>query len=232
MPPITYYAVPEARPETGRAGPPCRFLSFSPAPGKGLQRVGPFGFDTQHTICETQNCCRSGGFTRSTSCAEVAELADAHGSGPCTRKGVGVRVPSSAPILSESVIYSHGVHHGVHKTAGLVSIVVSTSPRLFARVLRRTDNRAHATPSGQFAPRSTSQHSQEGSDRPWVASRSCWLREMLILRISLCCFLGGLRYRLGRGLLHCLSFLFRRKLLLDFRSDGVSVHLVYGGGIL
>ena len=31
--------------------------------------------------------------------AEVAELADAHGSGPCTRKGVGVRVPSSAPII-------------------------------------------------------------------------------------------------------------------------------------
>ena len=32
--------------------------------------------------------------------AEVAELADAHGSGPCTRKGVGVRVPSSAPFLA------------------------------------------------------------------------------------------------------------------------------------
>src|SRR5947207_13355127 len=31
--------------------------------------------------------------------AEVAELPDAHGSGPCTRKGVGVRVPSSAPLL-------------------------------------------------------------------------------------------------------------------------------------
>ena len=31
--------------------------------------------------------------------AIVAELADAHGSGPCTRKGVGVRVPSSAPLL-------------------------------------------------------------------------------------------------------------------------------------
>src|SRR6185312_5231031 len=31
--------------------------------------------------------------------AEVAELADAHGSGPCTRKGVGVRVPSSAPAF-------------------------------------------------------------------------------------------------------------------------------------
>ena len=30
-------------------------------------------------------------------CAEVAELADARGSGPRTRKGVGVRVPSSAP---------------------------------------------------------------------------------------------------------------------------------------
>src|SRR4051795_4330504 len=31
--------------------------------------------------------------------AEVAELADARGSGPRTRKGVGVRVPSSAPDL-------------------------------------------------------------------------------------------------------------------------------------
>src|SRR4029077_17735244 len=29
--------------------------------------------------------------------AIVAELADAHGSGPSTRKGVGVRVPSMAP---------------------------------------------------------------------------------------------------------------------------------------
>ncbi len=35
--------------------------------------------------------------------AEVAELADAHGSGPCTRKGVGVRVPPSAPnILTDN----------------------------------------------------------------------------------------------------------------------------------
>src|SRR3954463_15942218 len=39
---------------------------------------------------------------RSKSLAEVAELADAHGSGPCTRKGVGVRVPSSAPRLAHS----------------------------------------------------------------------------------------------------------------------------------
>jgi hypothetical protein len=29
--------------------------------------------------------------------AIVAELADAHGSGPCTGNGVGVRVPSMAP---------------------------------------------------------------------------------------------------------------------------------------
>ena len=36
--------------------------------------------------------------------AEVAELADARGSGPRTRKGVGVRVPSSAPNLFESVV--------------------------------------------------------------------------------------------------------------------------------
>src|SRR5512146_862494 len=39
-----------------------------------------------------------------TSRAEVAELADAHGSAPCTRKGVGVRVPSSAPLLLESAL--------------------------------------------------------------------------------------------------------------------------------
>ncbi len=37
------------------------------------------------------------GCSETQSLAEVAELADAHGSGPCTRKGVGVRVPSSAP---------------------------------------------------------------------------------------------------------------------------------------
>ena len=33
-------------------------------------------------------------------CADVAELADAHGSGPCTRKGVEVQVLSSAPRSS------------------------------------------------------------------------------------------------------------------------------------
>src|ERR1039458_9602287 len=41
--------------------------------------------------------CPAAQASRHASSAEVAELADAHGSGPCTRKGVGVRVPSSAP---------------------------------------------------------------------------------------------------------------------------------------
>ena len=35
--------------------------------------------------------------------AEVAELADARGSGPRTRKGVGVRVPSSAPSKNKLI---------------------------------------------------------------------------------------------------------------------------------
>src|SRR5437868_15137143 len=42
---------------------------------------------------------RRPGRTAEYSLAEVAELADAHGSGPCARKGVGVRVPSSAPLI-------------------------------------------------------------------------------------------------------------------------------------
>jgi hypothetical protein len=32
-------------------------------------------------------------------------LADAHGSGPCTRKGVGVRVPSMAPRVSFLLLF-------------------------------------------------------------------------------------------------------------------------------
>jgi hypothetical protein len=39
---------------------------------------------------------------KSAQSAEVAELADARGSGPRSRKGVGVRVPSSAPSLLKS----------------------------------------------------------------------------------------------------------------------------------
>ena len=58
-------------------------------------------FDTASRICETHNCCIFGGFRRIVQRAEVAELADARGSGPRTRKGVGVRVPSSAPNKSK-----------------------------------------------------------------------------------------------------------------------------------
>ncbi len=68
--------------------------------------------DHQHT-----ESCRSGGVVSSIktaagrpatqSLAEVAELADAHGS-PCTRKGVGVRVPSSTPGLpSRGIAIGH-----------------------------------------------------------------------------------------------------------------------------
>src|SRR5436190_20785407 len=59
-------------------------------------------FDTQFPPCKNRGrgIFLQGGLGRRTtqSLAEVAELADAHGSGPCTRKGVGVRVPSSAPL--------------------------------------------------------------------------------------------------------------------------------------
>ena len=50
--------------------------------------------------------------------AEVAELADAHGSGPCTRKGVGVRVPSSAPKPPNSRQQSRHADFAVLVTTG------------------------------------------------------------------------------------------------------------------
>jgi hypothetical protein len=60
-------------------------------------------FDSGRTVCRIGVCssCRAPLERRQAtqSIAEVAELADAHGSGPCTRKGVGVRVPSSAPVI-------------------------------------------------------------------------------------------------------------------------------------
>src|ERR1700760_5141716 len=66
----------------------------------GMERLPtPARFDFPHCLCETNDCCPSSTLLDLT-CAEVAELADAHGSGPCTRKGVGVRVPSSAPMIS------------------------------------------------------------------------------------------------------------------------------------
>ena len=58
-------------------------------------------FDTPCRLCRIDGVVSSiktaAGRPATQSLAEVAELADAHGSGPCTRKGVGVRVPSSAP---------------------------------------------------------------------------------------------------------------------------------------
>src|SRR5579863_512897 len=58
--------------------------------------------------------------------AEVAELADAHGSGPCTRKGVGVRVPSSAPTVLKRCALS-----SLHGAFSFVPFVpVAEAPRL------------------------------------------------------------------------------------------------------
>src|SRR6266702_1327449 len=62
-------------------------------------------FDTLTSVCKTRTRCRFNSSVKRLLCAEVAELADAHGSGPCTRKGVGVRVPSSAPIYS--IVFSN-----------------------------------------------------------------------------------------------------------------------------
>ena len=70
----------------------------------------PAWFDIPWPLCETSHCCRPAPAglkaesrirESAVARAEVAELADAHGSGPCTRKSVGVRVPSSAPIVSK-----------------------------------------------------------------------------------------------------------------------------------
>jgi hypothetical protein len=57
-------------------------------------------------------------------------LADAHGSGPCTRKGVGVRVPSSAPDSFSSIISLLVTHFGVLEFSGLVSLGVLKCPAL------------------------------------------------------------------------------------------------------
>ena len=48
----------------------------------------------------------------------MAELADAHGSGPCTRKGVGVRVPPSAPNIMVNLVTVY------------VSIIYKVNPKL------------------------------------------------------------------------------------------------------
>ena len=54
--------------------------------------------------------------------AEVAELADARGSGPRTRKGVGVRVPSSAPKNPSSATFLGSGHgNAVHRAMTIPS---------------------------------------------------------------------------------------------------------------
>src|SRR5581483_134591 len=77
----------------------CNLTDLCPLGENQLRRTppaAPSGAPLQQTCRESQP---GGKFVR----AEVAELADAHGSGPCARKGVGVRVPSSAPECSSPV---------------------------------------------------------------------------------------------------------------------------------
>src|SRR5947209_7731940 len=66
-------------------------------------RSPPEGIDTPSALCENNRDVPTVGGChqrrRDHLQAEVAELADAHGSGPCTRKGVGVQIPSSAPLI-------------------------------------------------------------------------------------------------------------------------------------
>jgi hypothetical protein len=62
--------------------------------------------------------------------AEVAELADAHGSGPCTRKGVEVQVLSSAP----KAYLDDGVQPEVHRTSPFFYKLGSLSGPILVRV--------------------------------------------------------------------------------------------------
>jgi hypothetical protein len=68
-----------------------------------MQSLKPAKFDSQRAPVEYYSLFFPDRLARkgrpATLFAIVAELADAHGSGPCTRKGVGVRVPSMAPII-------------------------------------------------------------------------------------------------------------------------------------
>ena len=73
-----------------------------------MPRIGNArAFDSDCRVCRIEDCSSRTASTMDAtlkkSLAEVAELADAHGSGPCTRKGVGVRVPSSAPSVGPSL---------------------------------------------------------------------------------------------------------------------------------
>jgi hypothetical protein len=74
---------------------------------RSRKKVHPGGnVDSICCLCKSKDCrIFSGGQLASEKQAEVAELADARGSGPRTRKGVGVRVPSSAPIITGKLSY-------------------------------------------------------------------------------------------------------------------------------
>ena len=76
---------------------PSQFDRFMPAWRKSIEENASRGAVLSAAAADLPRVTACGKFVR----AEVAELADAHGSGPCARKGVGVRVPSSAPRVLE-----------------------------------------------------------------------------------------------------------------------------------
>src|SRR5262245_42051171 len=67
--------------------------------------------------------------------AEVAELADAHDSGSCARKGVGVRVPPSAPC--KSGFYESGSSTAQSAAASCAAVVPGIAVGLW-HLARRT----------------------------------------------------------------------------------------------
>jgi hypothetical protein len=91
---------------TPRRAPTTSFELLDPFPGPNGRWLITRWFDSLPRLCRITTVVLSYQAVlgrRTKSLAEVAELADAHGSGPCTRKGVGVRVPSSAPADSLSI---------------------------------------------------------------------------------------------------------------------------------
>src|ERR1019366_4717510 len=70
--------------------------------------------------------------------AIVAELADAHGSGPCTRKGVGVRVPSSAPTFSHRLMHLRRLIEDARTLGGHKTKKDAVTPGLAEHIHRRT----------------------------------------------------------------------------------------------
>src|ERR1700678_966348 len=70
------------------------------------RRLLPCRIDSNRRVCKTKNSVSvlRPSSQRDSRRAVVAELADAHGSGPCTRKGVGVRVPPSAPNFQTIIL--------------------------------------------------------------------------------------------------------------------------------